>query len=392
MCSKGTRLSRDSSPSAITATQPVIGLALSGGGSRAIAFHLGCLRALHRLSILDQVSVVSCVSGGAVIGAAYAYSTGPFSQFEAKITSLLQSGLQAEILRRHLLSWRFPASLGTLFCSGVPATIAELLGHPAPFRRWISRTNTLESVLRSRLFLDLELTSSRRNGLDIVINACDLNTGTAFRFGSRESGSWRVGKLIEPTDVATAVCASAAYPLFFPPLDLVRDLRTPNGKVEKRRLLLTDGGVYDNLGVTCLEPGRISSISTNVYRPDYIVCCHAGSGLPEGTRNPFGGFIRHAIDVTFRRVQDATMARLHAYKDTGALRGFVLAYLGQQDDRLPERPAELIPRELVMDYPTNFAAMTGEDIFRIATRGEQLTSLLLRLYCPELLESLTKPA
>jgi hypothetical protein len=33
----------------------MIGLALSGGGSRAIAFHLGCLRALQERGVLQKV-------------------------------------------------------------------------------------------------------------------------------------------------------------------------------------------------------------------------------------------------------------------------------------------------------------------------------------------------
>ena len=45
-------------------TKRRVGLTLSGGGSRAIAFHLGCLRALHDLGILPQVQVISTVSGG----------------------------------------------------------------------------------------------------------------------------------------------------------------------------------------------------------------------------------------------------------------------------------------------------------------------------------------
>src|SRR5260370_23092103 len=51
------------------APERTIGLALSGGGSRAIAFHLGCLRALSRLGLLDRVAILSTVSGGSVIGA-----------------------------------------------------------------------------------------------------------------------------------------------------------------------------------------------------------------------------------------------------------------------------------------------------------------------------------
>ena len=37
--------------SEVSIAEPKIGLALSGGGSRAIAFHLGCLRALQELEV-----------------------------------------------------------------------------------------------------------------------------------------------------------------------------------------------------------------------------------------------------------------------------------------------------------------------------------------------------
>ena len=64
---------------------PKIGLALSGGGSRAIAFHLGCLRALHDRGILDKVAVLSGVSGGSVIAALYAYNDEPFEAFACRV-------------------------------------------------------------------------------------------------------------------------------------------------------------------------------------------------------------------------------------------------------------------------------------------------------------------
>ena len=52
----------------------MIGLALSGGGSRAMAFHLGCFRALEDLGLLEKDGVLSTISGGSVFGAYYAYS------------------------------------------------------------------------------------------------------------------------------------------------------------------------------------------------------------------------------------------------------------------------------------------------------------------------------
>lgn len=48
-----------------------IGLALSGGGFRAAFFHVGVLARLAELGILPRVEVISTVSGGSIVGAAY---------------------------------------------------------------------------------------------------------------------------------------------------------------------------------------------------------------------------------------------------------------------------------------------------------------------------------
>ncbi len=81
-----------------------IALALSGGGSRAIAFHLGCLRALNDRGVLPSINTISGVSGGAVIGALYAYSNDSFEEFDARICGL---GFRRTWLRRrsHLSEW-----------------------------------------------------------------------------------------------------------------------------------------------------------------------------------------------------------------------------------------------------------------------------------------------
>jgi len=66
-------------------TTQKIGVALSGGGSRAIAFHLGCLRTLHAQGILQRSRVIATVSGGSVIGAMYACHEGTFFEFEDRV-------------------------------------------------------------------------------------------------------------------------------------------------------------------------------------------------------------------------------------------------------------------------------------------------------------------
>ena len=68
----------------------------------------------------------------------------------------------------------------------------------------------------------------------------------------------------------------------------------------------------------------------------------------------------------------------------GAIQGFVHAYLATRDERLPIPLADLVPRDAVVRYPTDFARMAPDSLHLIATRGEQLTRILIECYCPEL--------
>jgi len=217
-----------------------IGLSLSGGGSRAIAFHLGCLRALHKLNILEKVEVISGVSGGAVLAALYGYSEDSFEEFERKLLNLLSNGLQIGILKE-LLNPLFliPCLVNNLlaiivgFINLVLKVLLVILSKIikldiwplwekslTPLPRIWTRTKAFENYLDKKLFNQKELESKTRDNIKIVLNACELRTGTAFRFGNIESGCWRYGKVINnDVKIATAVAASAAYPVFLPAID-----------------------------------------------------------------------------------------------------------------------------------------------------------------------------
>jgi NTE family protein len=237
------------------------------------------------------------------------------------------------------------------------------------------------------VFGAIPITSARRADFEVILNACELRSGSAFRFGSRESGCWRYG-VVEgnAVEVAHAVAASAAYPAWLPALDEVIAFTDRKGTKRTRRVLLTDGGVYDNLGVTCLEPRSAGDVGYNRFTPDYIVCCDAGQGIFQDHPVPYlwGARMVRAFDSVFRKAQNATQNRLHLLAGTDQLKGFVLAYLGQIDNRVPYAPADLVRREAVFEYPTDFGAMREEDIERICKRGEQLTRALVSYYCPEL--------
>jgi predicted acylesterase/phospholipase RssA len=360
-----------------------VGLALSGGGSRALAFHLGCLRALHDRGVLDRVRVVSGVSGGALMTALWAYGPKQFNTFDAAVCELLERGLQGRIARRPFLSRRLPQSLLSNAVGGVAA--AAVRGR-APVRRWASRTDAFADVLREVLG-DRRLDAPRRDrGLDTVITACELRTGHAFRFGSQESGSWRLGTVAgNNVDLATAVTASAAYPLLLPALDRTWTFARRDCAQRDERVVLTDGGVFDNSGTSCLRPGRSSDYSYNVFGVDYVIACDAGRGQLAG-KVPFHALSRvnRSFEASFRKLQDAARSAMHDHELHGELKGFVMPYLGQQDSSLPWAPPDLIPRAAVAGYPTDFAAMDTAALRSLASRGEQLTRVLVERWCREL--------
>ncbi|MET4291147.1 NTE family protein [Bradyrhizobium sp. LB8.2] len=388
------------------ATKPKIGLALSGGGSRAIAFHLGCLRALDNLGLLDQIAIVSTVSGGSVIGAYFHAHRGDFPSFEMKIRNLLAEGLVKRMCRKLLspLGFKLMAAslligavaLGTLLVRIAVAACRllalqslrkkfERFDIRSPLHRFVSRTNLLEAVLDDVLF-DGAALSDLPAQPHLVINASELRTGSAFRFGTIESGSWRWGTVRNnQVSVAHAVAASAAYPLFLPALDETFAFNR-DGAISQARVILTDGGIYDNLGLGCLWPDRSRDVSLNIVSVDTIICCSAGYGLRQEPPSQFlPARMLSVFSTLFDRAQNASIHRLHDAQRFGLIKNFIFPYLGQLDRQLPNPPPDLVRREETHSYPTNFNAMPVDWIDLLSRRGEQLTICLARAYLPHLL-------
>ena len=280
-----------------------IGLALSGGGARAMAFHLGCLRALHQLGILEQVKIMSTVSGGSVIGALYAASDEPFDQFEIRLREVLKRGLAGPTIKTALLTaegWKAllcflilaPLNLVFVLLTWLlwlaslllPANSRPETWH-LPFRRFASRTTIFRKTVDQTLFKGKRLSDLNPKKLILIINSAELRIGSAFYFSARELGSWRLGKLGLPgITLAHAVTASAAYPMFLPALDENVPFDRRDGSRRVERVTLTDGGVYDNLGLAPLWPDRDPTMSLNVTPVDTIICCRAGYGLRHDAR------------------------------------------------------------------------------------------------------------
>ena len=194
-----------------------ISLALSGGGSRAIAFHLGCLRALHQNHLLQDIKTISSVSGGSVIAAAYFQYAGKFENFEIDMREFLKVGLFGPTLKTVFsltgLQWILAeCTVLLLFLISVSASCLlrllraglKMIGFEIwtdttftlGLRRLISRTSLLEKTLDRLLFQRKTLDKLPKNGTKLILNATELTTGSAFRFSTDTSGGWRFGEIV----------------------------------------------------------------------------------------------------------------------------------------------------------------------------------------------------
>ena len=270
-------------------TAPRIGLALSGGGFRATCFGLGCLRALHDQDLLQHVTVISGISGGSVLAGFYAYGPADFEEFDSIVIDQLRRGLQLEMALRTLR----PDSAIRNLAHGPRAGILRRSGEPR--LRGANRTDALRDTLAARVLGNRTLSEVSHPGLATVITATDLRPSNAMRFGSLQSSCSAYGTVEEEVPVAEAVAASGAFPLLLPAVERTYTFRrTPGDPGRKHAVLLTDGGVYDNLGLSVLEPGRSSSHTADTYDVDYIVACDSGSGSAASRSRTFRGFAAQA--------------------------------------------------------------------------------------------------
>ena len=136
-----------------------------------------------------------------------------------------------------------------------------------------------EGLVAHCVFGDRTLGQVTHRGLATVITATDLRTGNAMRFGSLNSSCSAYGVITAPVTVAEAVAASAAFLLLLPAMERTYTFTRPGAAASSQHvLLLTDGGIYDNLGLSVLEPGRSASHTAHVYDVDYIIACDAAAG------------------------------------------------------------------------------------------------------------------
>ena len=252
----------------------IAAVTLSGGGARAAAFGYGVLKALHQTpitlngrntSLLDQVGVITGVSGGSIVATYYAaFGTETFNRFE---TDFLRQNFQ-DTLISHALK---------------PGNLIDL---SSP---WFGRTQLLaqrlDGLYRGKTFGDMW---ARPGHPRLLVSATDLSLGSSFEF------SWdqfsRICSDLASVPLSFAVAASSAVPLALSPVTvknyagscqfpaagelsaasagkgtddyrarlLRSQLRSYQNAKARPFIHLVDGGVADNLGVRSLLDRSIS--------------------------------------------------------------------------------------------------------------------------------------
>ena len=343
-----------------------VGLALSGGGFRASLFHIGVLARLAELDLLRNVEVLSCVSGGSIVGAHY----------YLEVRNLLQSKPDWQITRQDYLD--LVARVARDFTDGVQCNLRTRLAlNPfvslrSAFKPNYTRTDRLGELYEKHIFsrtfppgeapdklwLDAEqltvhppdepqdfspkLDNWRRSAKvpNLILNATTLNTGHSWQFGVTWMGEppynisseadaterlrrmyyWEAPKRYQRVRLGHAVAASSCVPLLFEPLALP-------GLYRGRTVQLVDGGVHDNQGAASLleQDCTVLLVSdASGQMPTQLMPSAEALGVPMRVNS-----------IQQARLRESELVDLNSRRRSSLLRGLLLLHLKADTDSPP---------------------------------------------------------
>ena len=341
-----------------------IGIALSGGGYRATLFGLGSLQRLNDAGLLGKLDRITSVSGGSILAGVLAhrwkdlqFDDGRAANFNALVVDPVRT-----------------------FCGRTIDIGAGLKGLLTPFR-------TAGDFLADRYDKDLFHGAMLKDIPDaslpgnprFVFYATSLQTGRSFRFRQDFIADYLLGmNRSEPVPLSVAVAASSAFPPVFSPIVLDTDpgawregSTAPELEPLRDRVVLTDGGVYDNMGLESL-----------VDRVDLVLVSDAGApfGIQE---DPWGdnvmqlGRVRDIlIDQTRALRKRWLVAEFEAGRRHGAYWG-IGTRIGDYKASDPLAADNTITGELD-DVPTRLAAFDERLQGRLMNWGYALCDAALR--------------
>ena len=358
-----------------------IGMALSGGGIRAMLFHLGLFEWMAENGLFEQVKKVSTVSGASLcVGMIYSHNNLNWPTSNDFLSKTLPSIKQA-----------LKADLQT-------SAICRLITSPC---YWNKKVNIIARTLEHTWGIYGEMAQLSGDAI-WYINCTSFETGKRFRFSRENMGDYIIGYVENPKfSIAEAMAASAGFPMFIGPyvINTRKFTWTPSRHVDKRyshhiykTLHLWDGGIYDNLGLE------------SVYKPDnggelgdgleFLIVSNASApiGIQARTKWLFHRNIKRVLDISLEQVAAVrTRGVMEFIKTTG--QGMYLK-IGNSAAMITEKssyPDELRPRltdcclseeqtNYIMKYPTTLKKPNDSDFQMLLRHGYEVANCTFSCY------------
>lgn len=284
-----------------------IGVALSGGGVRAAFFALGALLYLVHSGLHRNISLISSVSGGSIVNVALAIEEDltktdavRFGRFVGKASKRMAGkgvffwpGMKP-VIALFLILASLPFLLLAIFTLGSSGPIDDTgkelvwvleifyLGFLFPlfplsiillrqsiqqsaYQTFLNEMSNADdrSKRRTKKLSDLPFST-----VSHVVCATELTSGQPFYMSRDMVFSPLYGRGKPDILLPKVIYASAAFPIAFPPLRVItRDLGVNGGRDDDcpRALMLSDGGVFNNLGT---ETFSANDDSAQIFLPD----------------------------------------------------------------------------------------------------------------------------
>ncbi|QQE37776.1 patatin-like phospholipase family protein [Enterobacter asburiae] len=346
-----------------------ISIALSGGGTRAMAFHAGLLKCLAENDFLEDVKNISTVSGGSLlIGLVFKLNNYSWPSSEEYV-NFIYPKIRDELCTKNLMTEMFMHLI-----------------NPVNFKYLLSRANILSLAIQSLWGIKVSL-SHLPETPDWSINGTTAESGKRFRFKKNSIGDYETGySSSNGILLSDALCVSAAFPGLIGPFSLKakkhkwfkRDWGADEG-CEKEVLLSTDklriydGGVYDNLG---LEPFFNQSNGEVKNGIDFVICSDAGSPLISGVSywhlNPWR--LKRVMDIISEQSRSLRVRTYVNYLIKHYSAGHYVN-INHKDNNDSLTNGMSIGR-----YPTSLKKFKQEDFEAIANSGFNMMEKNLKLY------------
>jgi len=286
-------------------------LTLSGGGLRATLFHLGVVKALRASGDLAKVKAIFSVSGGSILAAhmrlhweRYSGTDDEFAAAATEVRKLCKRDLRGRVVRRSVLCW-------LLLIPPLLRLLAYVPGLGA-LRNGASSLAPAGFLVREfdRFYGYRKLPSIDPTAPSLHVLATSLNSGETCVFENDHIRLRRAGFVPAPaqlTPIAVAVAASAAYPALFAPLEINAERLIVRKEQFPETHYLSDGGLYDNLGL--IEALRSESESGSRF--SHLLVSDAGAAMSADMTRSAWGFFRRTVrvsDIFMSRIANATLA------------------------------------------------------------------------------------